>query len=61
MELAEPKHRLDVPGHHQAMSQNELLQEILSHRKALIQARAMAVDGTADSEGILGEGEDIPN
>ena len=25
IELAEPKHALDVPGHHQGMSQNELL------------------------------------
>lgn len=57
VELAEPKQRLEVPGHHQALSQNQLLQEILSHRKALIQARAMAVDGTADSEGILGNEE----
>jgi hypothetical protein len=61
VELAAPKHKLEVPGHHQALSQNQLLQEILSHRKALIQARAMAVDGTADSEGILGGGESVPD
>ena len=61
LELAAPKHKLEVPGHHAALSQNQLLQEILSHRKALIQARATAVDGTADSEGILGEGESVPN
>ena len=60
VELAAPKHNLEVPGHHQALSQNQLLQEILSHRKALIQARAMAVDGTADSEGVQGGGESVP-
>ena len=45
LEIADSRDVLKVPTHHSAMTQSDLLKEILTHRQALLKARALNTIG----------------
>lgn len=52
--LAENEHNLMLPSHHNGMSQQQLIEEIINQRDLLLRARAQAANNKVKYEKIKG-------